>query len=56
MLLRLEELEILHNVRELKDRIVFEVDAQATGRLNGRIPSNVVPGLHVLAAVFDLIL
>lgn len=56
VLLRLEELEILHNVRELKDRIVFEVDSQATGRLNGRIPSNVVPGLHVLAAVFDLIL
>ncbi len=56
VLLRCEELEIVHNVRALKDQIVFEPSTQQVGTLVGRVPCNVVPGLHRVQAVFDLIL
>jgi len=55
VLIRLEDLEILVNVRANKDRILVEPDEQ-TGRLNVRVPTNVVPGLHIIGMVFDLIL
>lgn len=56
VLLRLEELEIVENVRANLARIVVELDSQEVGRVNVRIPADVVNGLHVIAAVVDLYL
>jgi len=53
---KLEDLEILDNVDAYKDQLIVEKDDQNVGQLNARIPANVVPGLHVFAAVIDLYL
>lgn len=51
-----EELEIIENVDAWKDRLILERDGQDANRLNAKIPCDVVNGLHVFAAVIDLIL
>lgn len=53
---KLEELEILENVDEHKDKLIVEDDLQDFGRVNAAIPAGVVPGLHVFAARIDLYL
>ncbi|MDA8413026.1 MAG: phage tail sheath subtilisin-like domain-containing protein [Desulfobacteraceae bacterium] len=53
---QLESLEILDNVDAYKAQLIVEKDSQNVGQLNARIPANVVPGLHVFAAVIDLYL
>ena len=56
VLLKLEELEIVENVKENLDGIIVERDSQDPNRLNARIPVDVVNGLHVFAGRIDLIL
>lgn len=56
VLLKLEELEILENVEDNKDKLIVERDSQDNNRINARIPSDVVNGLHVFAGVIDLYL
>lgn len=51
-----EALEIIQNVDQYKDAFLVEQDLQDPTRLDVKIPCNVVPGLHVFAAVIDLIL
>ena len=56
VLLTLDDLDILENVAANKGGIIVERDLQSSGQLNGKIPADVVNGLHVFAAVIDLIL
>ena len=56
VLLKLEELEIVENVEDNKDKLIVERDSQDSNRINARIPSDVVNGLHVFAGVIDLYL
>ncbi len=57
LLLKCEDrLEILQNVMSYKDQLIFVPSDQQAGTLVGRVPCNVVPGLHRVMAVFDLIL
>lgn len=56
VLRRLEELEIVENVEANLPGIIVEPDSQEAGRVNIRIPCDVVNGLHVIASVIDLIL
>lgn len=56
VLRRLEELEIVEEVAANLPGIVVEYDGQEAGRVNVRIPVDVVNGLHVIAGVIDLIL
>ncbi|MDA8428484.1 MAG: hypothetical protein M0T70_04440 [Geobacteraceae bacterium] len=53
---QLESLEVLDNVDAYKAQLIVEKDSQNVGQLNARIPANVVPGLHIFAAVIDLYL
>ncbi|WP_334158713.1 phage tail sheath subtilisin-like domain-containing protein [Oryzomicrobium sp.] len=53
---KLEELEILENVDANKDGHIVERDLQDPNRLDARIPTDVVNGLHVFAARIDLLL
>lgn len=46
----------LENVATLKDRVVVERDDSVAGRVNCRIPADIVDGLHVIAGEIDLIL
>lgn len=56
MLYKLEELEIVQNVEQWKSGLIVERDLQDPNRLNAKIPTNVVNGLHVFAGRIDLIL
>lgn len=56
VLLSLEELEIVDNVESNKDGLIVEVNATDPNRLDAKIPTDVVNGLHVLAGRIDLIL
>lgn len=56
VLYKLESLEIIENVAANADKLIVERDSQDTGRLNIRIPVDVVNGLHVIAGVIDLYL
>ncbi|TKI08664.1 phage tail sheath subtilisin-like domain-containing protein [Martelella alba] len=56
VLLKLEELEIIEEVEANKDGLIVERDSQDVDRLDARIPSDVVNGLHVFAGVIDLLL
>lgn len=56
VLLKLEELEIVENVEANKGLLIVERDLQDPNRLNARIPSDVVNGLHVFAGRIDLYL
>ncbi len=54
--LQLQELEMLRNVETWKAGFFAELDGQSATRVNLRVPAPVVPGLHILASRFDLIL
>ncbi len=56
VLYQLEELEIVENVALWANDLVVERDSQDTNRLNAKIPTDVVNGLHVFAGRLDLIL
>ncbi|MDD4930475.1 MAG: phage tail sheath C-terminal domain-containing protein [Gallionella sp.] len=56
VLYKLEELEIVELVDANKDSLIVERDLQDVNRLNAKIPTNVVNGLHVFAGRIDLIL
>ncbi|XWJ89575.1 phage tail sheath C-terminal domain-containing protein [Phytobacter ursingii] len=56
VLLKLEELEIVEEVEANKAALIVERDSQDVNRLNARIPTDVVNGLHVFAGRIDLYL
>ena len=56
LLKQLESLEILQNVTENLPMYIVEQYSQDVNRVNERIPTAVVPGLHILAERFDLLL
>lgn len=56
VLLKLEELEIVEEVNANKDGLVVERDLQDPNRLDAKIPTDVVNGLHVFAGRIDLLL
>jgi phage tail sheath gpL-like len=53
---QLEELEIVENVADNLDGVIVERDLQDPNRLDAKIPTDVVNGLHVFAGRIDLIL
>lgn len=53
---KLEELEIVDNVELYKPGLIVERDTQDPNRLNAKIPTDVVNGLHVFGGRIDLIL
>ena len=56
VMVALERLERLRNVSTYKDDVLVEESITSVGRVNVSIPAPVVPGLHVLAAKFNLVL
>lgn len=56
VLYKLEELEIVEQVDANKDGLIVERDSQDPNRLNAKIPTDVVNGLHVFAGRIDLLL
>jgi phage tail sheath gpL-like len=56
VLKKLEELEIVENVDMNKDNLIVERDTKDPNRLNAKIPTDVVNGLHIFAGRIDLIL
>lgn len=56
VLFKLEELEIVELVEDNKPGLIVERDSQDPNRLNAKIPTDVVNGLHVLAVRLDLLL
>lgn len=56
VMVKLEELEIIENVELWKSGLVVERDSQDPNRLNAKIPTDVVNGLHVFGGRIDLIL
>ena len=56
VLYKLEELEIVEEVDANKDGLIVERDLQDVNQLNGRIPADVVNGLHVFAGRIDLLI
>ena len=56
MLRQLEQLEIVEEVEANAAGVLCERDLQDPNRLNVRIPTDVVNGLHVFAGVIDLLL
>jgi phage tail sheath gpL-like len=56
VLYQLESLEIVEAVSDNIDLLVVERDTQDANRLNAKIPTDVVNGLHVFAGRIDLLL
>lgn len=56
VLLKLEDLEIVEEVKANLPGIIVERDGQDPNRLNAKIPVDVVNGLHVFAGRIDLLL
>ena len=56
VLYRLQDLEILQRIDQYKDYVTVERDTNAPGRVRLRIPAPIVPGLHQIFDVFDLII
>jgi phage tail sheath gpL-like len=56
VLLKLEDLEIVEEVQANMDGLIVEKDEQDPNRLNAKIPTDVVNGLHVFAGRIDLLL
>jgi phage tail sheath gpL-like len=52
----LEELEIVENVAANVDGVIVERDLQDPNRLNAKIPTDIVNGLHIFAGRIDLLL
>lgn len=53
---KLEELEILEEVKANLPGLIVERDGQDPNRLNAKIPADVVNGLHIFAGRIDLLL
>ncbi len=53
---KMEKAEILQNVDESFQKLALEKDTSATGRMNGKIPADVVEGLHIFAGIIELTL
>lgn len=56
VLYQLESLEIVEEVAANEDGVIVERDLQDANRLNAKIPTDVVNGLHVFAGRIDLLL
>lgn len=56
VLLKLEDLEIVEEVKANQDGLIVERDLQDANRLDAKIPADVVNGLHVFAGRIDLLL
>lgn len=56
VLYKAEELEIVEQVEANKPYLIVERDSQDPNRLNAKIPTDVVNGLHVFAGRLDLLL
>ena len=56
VLYKLEELEIVEEVKPNLPGLLVERDSQDPNRLNAKIPADVVNGLHVFAGRIDLLL
>lgn len=56
VLFKAEELEIVEQVEANKPYLIVERDSQDPNRLNAKIPTDVVNGLHVFAGRLDLLL
>ena len=56
VLYQLQDLEIVEEVAANKDGLIVERDLQDPNRLNAKIPTDVVNGLHVFAGRIDLLL
>ncbi|GFK94423.1 hypothetical protein NNJEOMEG_02268 [Fundidesulfovibrio magnetotacticus] len=56
VLLKLEELEIVEEVKANLPGLIVERDLQDPNRLNAKIPCDVVNGLHIFAGRIDLLL
>lgn len=56
VLYKLEDLEIVEEVAANMDGLIVERDLQDPNRLNAKIPTDVVNGLHVFAGRIDLLL
>lgn len=56
VLFKIEELEIIEEVEANKPGLIVERDSQDPNRLNAKIPTDVVNGLHVFAGRLDLLL
>jgi phage tail sheath gpL-like len=56
VLYKMEALEIVQNVKTYASGVIVETDTQDPTRLDIKIPTNIVSGLHVVAAVINLIL
>lgn len=56
VLLRLEELEVIENVKQHKSKLIVQRNPQDVNRLDVVVPTDVVNGLHVVANRIDLIL
>lgn len=56
VLFKLEELEIVEEVEANKDGVLCERDSQDVNRLNAKVPTDIVNGLHVFAGRIDLLL
>ncbi|TAN61364.1 phage tail protein [bacterium] len=56
VLLQLEQLEIVENVRANKDGLIVTKSLQDPNRLDAKIPADIVNGLHVFAGRIDLLL
>lgn len=52
----LQQLEIVQNVDTYKAGVIVEVDTSDPTRLDVKIPTNIVSGLHVIAGTLDLVL
>ncbi len=56
VLYQLEDLEIVEEVEANEDGVICERDATDVNRLNAKIPTDVVNGLHIFAGRIDLLL
>ena len=56
VLKQLEDINMVENVATVMPQLLVELDLQDPTRLDAQIPANIVPGLHIFAAVIDLIL
>ena len=56
VLYQLEDMEVVENVDQYKDGVIVQSSPTDSGRLNSRIPTNIVSGLHIVASVIEMIL
>ena len=52
----LQSLEIVQNVKQYESGVIVETDTQDFTRLDIKIPTNIVVGMHIVAALLELIL